>query len=186
MAVAGDVLQGKFRIERMLGRGGMGNVYLATDLESSRSVAVKELRPAAGDFFPPGAVRQFRMEAQLLHELRHPNLPQVLDFIEDGGRPFLIMEYIAGRTLDDVLLMDGPVTEARGLDWARQMCDVLAYLHACRPPIIFRDLKPSNVMLTDDGALKLIDFGIAKFFDAETGGATQTSVRGQVSRGYAA
>lgn len=183
----GHTLQERYQIVRTLGQGGMGAVYLATWLEHACPVAIKELRTEGPEgTFPPMAVRQFRIEAQILHGLEHPSLPRVHEFLEVDGCHYLVMDYIEGRTLDDVLLHEGEVDEARVLEWTRQLCAVLHYLHSCRPPVIFRDLKPSNVMLTADERIVLIDFGIAKFYDLAAGTGTHTAARGCLSPGFAA
>jgi serine/threonine-protein kinase len=111
------------------------------------------------------AISAFRREAQLLAAQDHSNLPSVADFFSEGGCHYLVMDFVEGETLESVLSRQAtPFSEAEVLDWASQLCDVLCYLHAQRPPVIFRDLKPGNIMLARDGRLKLIDFGIARFF----------------------
>jgi serine/threonine protein kinase len=132
-----------------------------------------------------GAVRQFRQEARMLNELHHSNLPRVHDFFEVDGKYYLVMDYVDGVTLED-LVQPAPIDEARVLSWAEQLCSVLGYLHGHNPPIIFRDLKPANIMVSSDGQIKLIDFGIAKNFDTRTGLGTQTFVRGAGTPGFAA
>ncbi|HEY3998936.1 MAG TPA: protein kinase, partial [Candidatus Xenobia bacterium] len=130
-------------------------------------------------------VEQFRREAQMLHLLQHDNLPRVHDFFEEGGRHYLVMDYIQGVTLEETIRFE-PASEAQVLGWSQELCQVLDYLHTHSPPIIFRDLKPSNIMLGDDGGIKLIDFGIAKDFDVDTGRGTRTTVRGAGTPGFAA
>lgn len=101
----------------------------------------------------------------MLALLNHPNLPQVTDYFTERGKHYIVMEFVEGETLEDYLDRRGPpVSEAEARGWAAQLCDVLGYLHRQQPPVIFRDLKPANVMLTPDGQLKLIDFGIARFY----------------------
>jgi hypothetical protein len=107
----------------------------------------------------------FNQEATLLSQLDHPNLPQVIDFFEDQGRAYLVMEFIWGESLEKrISAANSPLLEREVLQWAIQICTVLEYLHSRRPPIIFRDLKPSNVMVTNAGLVKLVDFGIARTY----------------------
>ena len=113
------------------------------------------------------ALAQFRLEAQILHSLEHPGLPRLYDFFEDDGKQYLVMEMIRGSTLESVVSRN-PVSKAQALRWLHELCSVLHYLHTHDPPVIFRDLKPTNVMLTIDGHIKVIDFGIAKVWDART------------------
>ncbi|MHB2021572.1 MAG: protein kinase domain-containing protein, partial [Candidatus Xenobia bacterium] len=177
------ILHHRYRVDRLLGEGGMSSVYLATHLELDVRVAVKEMRPPPADRETMEAcVRQFRTEARVLSRLNHPNLPRVYDFFEAEGRYYIVMDYIRGSTLEDV----GTVSEAQALKWAGTLCDVLEYLHQNDPPVIFRDLKPANIMLGRDGTLWLIDFGIVKVFEQDKGALTETVLRGAVSHGFAA
>jgi serine/threonine-protein kinase len=184
---AGRVLASRYRVVRPIARGGMGAVYLAADTRlDDAQVAVKEMssvyRPGDTDAFAQ-AVSEFRREAALLARLSHPNLPRVIDRFEEEGKQFLVMEYVEGQTLRQALAERGgraTLDEAR--DWATQLCAVLGYLHSQSPPIIYRDLKPTNVMLRPDGRLALIDFGIARFY--KPGQAADTAIYGTV--GYAA
>jgi tRNA A-37 threonylcarbamoyl transferase component Bud32 len=160
-------LRGRYLILKNIGQGGMAAVYLAHDLREGRSVALKEM---SQDGLPPDELREalesFESEARLLTHLRHPNLPRVYETFSEQGRHYLAMDYIAGETLEQRQQRAGgaALPEAEVLGWARQICDVLTYLHGQRPPVIFRDLKPANIMLTADGQIKLIDFGIARVF----------------------
>jgi len=164
---SGMLLQGRYRIERPLGGGGMGTVYLAEDSRlGGRRCAVKQLSEST---IPPAersqAIADFQREAQLLAHLDHPGLAKVSDFFAKGSEWYLVMEYVTGETLETVAQRRaGRVSEVEATVWALQLCDVLAYLHGRNPPVIFRDLKPGNVMLTPEGHIKLIDFGIARFF----------------------
>jgi serine/threonine protein kinase len=170
---AGTVLSERYRIVGVLGRGGMGAVYLVEDRQLyGKYWALKELLERFSDEIERAeAIAQFRHEVQILVTLRHPNLPQVVDAFEAGGRQYLVMEYIEGQTLKQVL--DGApgkrLPEEHVLSWAAQICDVLDYLHHHDPPVIFRDLKPDNVMITSQGQVKLIDFGVARLFDPAKG-----------------
>jgi serine/threonine protein kinase len=162
------VLNGRYRIQGLVGSGGMGAVYKAIDTGlGGRIVAVKEMSDK--DLSPQEiteAAEAFQQEAHLLANLHHPHLPGIHDHFTDGGRWYLVMDFIEGETLRKFLLQRGapglPVEEVLRL--ADQLCDVLTYLHTHNPPIIYRDLKPSNIMVTSSGHLYLIDFGIARLF----------------------
>lgn len=179
------LLDGRYLITKTLGRGGMGAVYQALDRRLDNIlVAIKEMSTGA---LGPGklqdAIVAFKREAKILINLRHPALPRVIDFFSEGDeRWYLVMDYIEGETLEEVASRRGQIPEAEVLNWTKQLCDVLEYLHSHHPPIIFRDLKPSNIMLTTDGDIKLIDFGIARHF--KPGLTSDTSVYG--SAGYSA
>ena len=163
-----SILAGRYTVIRKLGRGGFGAVYLAVDSRlSGKQWAVKELSGAAQLNLADRhkAVEAFKHEATMLASLHHPNLTKVVDYFEDNGKHYLVMDYVEGDTLTD--LVDGrstPFPEQQVLEWAEQLCNVLYYLHNRAEPIIFRDLKPANIMLGRDGRLRLIDFGIARLF----------------------
>src|SRR6266487_3423009 len=169
---------GRYKIEKSLAAGGMGAVYRAIDTRfDDEPCAVKEmLDDFQSDVDRSQAVDWFKREAKLLLKLNHPCIPRVRDFFVEGGRHYLVMDFIEGRTLGDVLEKEGNVIGANGArgiaedrvrSWAQQTCSVLGYLHRQSPPIIFRDLKPSNIMVTERDEIKLIDFGIARTFQAQ-------------------
>lgn len=162
------VLQGRYVIEQKLGQGGMGSVYRARDLRlSTVAWAIKEMSQAqiTGPLELQEARAAFQREAELLAGLSHPGLPKVVDHFEQDGKAYLVMEFVPGDSLLAVARREGlPLPLPRVLDWARQICEVLDYLHHRPTPIIFRDLKPANVMLTPEGRIKLVDFGIARIF----------------------
>jgi serine/threonine protein kinase len=169
------VLNSRYMILQTVGQGGMGAVYKAQDMKRRSIVAVKEMSLS---MVPPDeqerALRNFETEARMLGALHHPNLPAFTGRFTDADRHFLVMEFIDGQTLEALLERNnGPFSERRVLGWARQLCDVLAYLHSQPRPIIFRDLKPGNIMVTRDGRIKLIDFGIARFFRHASSADTQ-------------
>ncbi len=158
-----------------IGHGGMAAVYQAKDLKHDAICAIKEMSLSS---VPPHehaqAMQNFLAEATILSRLNHSNLPAFTDFFTEGSRHFLVMEYVEGSTLEDLLERNGePFSERRVLGWARQLCDVLEYLHSQQPPVIFRDMKPGNVMLRRDGRVKLIDFGIARIFRHSSSRDTQ-------------
>jgi serine/threonine-protein kinase len=179
------VIRGRYVIGRQLGKGGMAAVYQATDLAVPGAVwAIKELSALT---LSPGdqqqAVAAFRREVQFLSALKHPCLPKVVTNFEDAGKHYLVMEYVDGRSLEEMLEgMTAPFPESQVLFWARQLCSVLDCLHTQNPPIIFRDLKPGNIMIDRAGQVKLIDFGIARHF--RPGKASDTEPMG--TPGYAA
>ena len=161
------LLHKRYVIQRTIGQGGMGAVYQAKDIKRhGATCAIKEMSLS---MVPPDeqaqAIQNFKIEAKILWGLNHPNLPSFTGFFSENQRYFMVMEYIDGLTLEELLERNrAPFSERRVLGWARQLCDVLEYLHSQNPPIIFRDMKPGNIMLTRNGHIKLIDFGIARFF----------------------
>ncbi len=167
----------RYKIDKLAAAGGMGAVYRAIDTRFNRPCAVKEMLDEFHDEADrKQAVEWFEREATLLLDLNHPCIPRVRDFFVEMGKHYLVMDFIEGRTLNDVLEKDSNVvgvngargiTEARARSWGQQVCSVLAYLHRQTPPIIFRDLKPSNIMVTDKDDIKLIDFGIARTFQSK-------------------
>lgn len=185
MLNSGDVLQSRYRLVRMIDSGGMGTVYLAEDTRlPGRRCAIKEMSPIPLALHERNwAIQSFRQEAQMLAQLQHPGLTAVTDFFPERGCWYLVMDYVDGVTLAQQLAKAGgrlPLDQA--IDITRQLCKVLAYLHAQSPPVIFRDLKPGNIMLTSQGQVKLIDFGIARFF--KPGKTQDTRLLG--TPGYAA
>ena len=174
----------RYIIVRLAGRGGMSAIYQAVDLQRERQrVAIKEMSLENLDAIErQDALARFQQEAHLLETLDHPNLTRIYDAFSENGRSFLVMDYIEGKTLLQLLQESGkPLPVEQVMHYAEQLCDVLIYLHQHNPPIIFRDLKPTNVMATRDGHVYLIDFGIARFF--KEGQSQDTTVLG--SPGYA-
>ncbi len=161
------LLGNRYQLEARIGQGGMGAVYKAADTRfNNRSVAIKEMSRAG---LTPSRIQEaedaFERESRLLADLVHPNLPRIYDYFTEEERSYLVMDFIEGETLEEYLEHKGggPVNLEQALDWGMQICDVLSHLHTHQPPIIFRDLKPSNVMLSN-GHVYLIDFGIARIF----------------------
>jgi serine/threonine protein kinase len=163
---AGQMLDGRYRVHKVLGQGGMGRVYLANDTRlANRPVAAKEMIIGDG-IAEKKAIEDFAREARVLAALAHPGIPNVIDYFAENNRHYLVMEFVAGGDLQGMLDKLGPggkLPETRVLRWARQMLDVLSFLHSQAPPIIYRDLKPGNIMIDKDGRAMLIDFGIARF-----------------------
>ena len=166
----GTTLVNRYLIQGIVGVGGMGAVYCARDLHFPnviKRVAVKEMVNTARDpRIHTTIVRNFEREANILATLNHPAIPRIYDYFSHNERSYLILEFIEGKDLEAILSeTQGFLSEAQVLDWALQLCDVLTYLHNYKPePVIFRDMKPSNVMLSNHGNIMLVDFGIAKTF----------------------
>ncbi|HEY3994287.1 MAG TPA: WD40 repeat domain-containing serine/threonine-protein kinase [Ktedonobacteraceae bacterium] len=164
-----EVLHQRYRLLHQLGTGGFGSVHQAEDLQlGKRLVAVKEMSTRTNLSAQENAEAEaaFKREALLLADLMHPNLPRIYDHFSEGGRWYLVMDYIEGVTLEEYLAHtpDGSLPLSEALDMGLQLCDVLDYLHTRQPAIIFRDLKPLNIMRNAAGHLYLIDFGIARHF----------------------
>ena len=168
-AVLKTVLEGRYQLERKLGSGGMSTVYLARDLRFDtveRWCAVKEMVNSAQEVQTRRLNQEnFQREANILASLNHPAIPKVFDFFSQESRSYLVMEFVEGTDLEEVWTRTrAPLSPNDVVNWALQICDVLEYLHGQSPPVIFRDVKPSNVMLTGQERVMLIDFGIAKVF----------------------
>jgi serine/threonine protein kinase len=163
-----SLLQDRYRITQLVGQGGMGAVYLANDTRfSSKVCVVKEMLDHFSD--PEQretAMQNFYREADLLANLKHNSIPEVFDRFTEANRHYIVMEYINGSDLEARINEQGkPFDDKSVIGWAIQVCDVLSYLHHQKPPIIFRDMKPANLMLTNFGKIYLVDFGIARFFN---------------------
>jgi WD40 repeat protein len=186
LLVYNHLLKQRYRITGQVGKGGFGAVYKAADLQfGNRLVAIKEMSQSG--LSPQElveATEAFKREALLLAGLTHPNLPRIYEQFTDIGRWYLVMDFIEGETLEEHLskVKGGKLPVEKVLEIGVQLCMVLEYLHMRQPPIIFRDLKPANVMLTAYGHIYLIDFGIARHF--KPGQAKDTTALG--STGYAA
>src|SRR5713101_4032438 len=165
----GTILDGKFKIVQVLGEGGMGTVYRVEQVgKPGYFRAVKEL------LIPPNtsaeerktAIERFDKEIDLLFNLKHPRIPSMILNFQERGNYYFVMEFVPGRSLDKMLEDNkGPLDEERVIRWMMQVCEALSYIHSRTPPIILRDLKPGNVMVTPEGDVQLIDFGIARRFD---------------------
>src|SRR4030066_151519 len=166
----GDVLLNRYAIQSVLGVGGMGAVYCARDLHFPnvvKRVAVKEMINLARDqVIHDTIIRNFEREANILATLNHPSIPRIYDYFSQDDRSYLIIEFVDGKDLEAILLDSKDFfSEAQVVNWAIELCDVISYLHNNKPePIIFRDIKPSNIMINQHGHILLVDFGIAKTF----------------------
>lgn len=180
----GDTLKDRYHIRRFISRGGMGSIYLAEDLRlEGRLCAIKEVRLDSS--LPPDTRdqtrQQFQREANVLARLDHPNLPKVSDIFTEGRSDFLVMDYVPGKDLRTLMIEARQrkefLAEREVLSWAKQICDALIFLHSQDPPILHRDVKPSNLKLNPNGMVKLVDFGLVKIL--ATDDATITIVQGR-------
>ena len=181
MLEIGSLLDGKYKILNKIGQGGMSIVYLAMNEKANKQWAVKEMRKEKNRNYE--VMKQSLItETNLLKELKHPYLPSIADIIENDDTIIIVMDYIEGRPLSDILLEEGTIEEDKVVDYAIQLCDVLDYLHSQNPPIIYRDLKPANIMLKPDGNITFIDFGTARKYNYDS--VSDTTCLGTI--GYAA
>lgn len=179
------ILRERYKITNVVGQGGMGSVYRAEDLRlPGRLCAIKEVQPDphANPELIAQAQGQFLQEASILAQLDHPNLPKVSDFFTDNGRDYLVMDYVPGKDLkqllDEATANSLSLTEATVRDWGLQILDALIYLHNQNPPVLHRDIKPANIKLTPDNRIKLVDFGLAKLL-ATDDARTVTVIQGR-------
>lgn len=181
MLEIGSLVDGKYRIIDKVGQGGMSVVYMARNERANKTWAIKEVRKDGTQNFE--VVKQgLIVETDMLKRLNHPHLPSIIDVIDGEGSFLIVMDFIEGKTLSDVLKEYGAQPQESVIDWAKQLCDVLGYLHSRHPAIIYRDMKPSNVMLKSDGNVVLFDFGTAREY--KTASLEDTTCLG--TRGYAA
>lgn len=181
MAEIGSVIDGKYEILTKIGQGGMSVVYLAMDTHLNKQWAVKEIRKKGNGKRDEVVVNSLLAEANMMKRLDHPSLPRIVDIIDNGVTIYVVMDYIEGESLDKVLAEYGAQSEELVIGWAKQLCDALSYLHKQKPSIIYRDMKPANVMLKPEGNIKIIDFGIAREYKEQN--LSDTTVLG--TKGYA-
>lgn len=186
MLQIGALVDGKYKVLNQIGQGGMSIVYLAINERANKTWAIKEIRKEGGRDFE--VVRQGLIaEINILKELKHKYLPSIVDIIDEGPSFLIVMDYIQGKSLKEILrealVSKGlPIGLADVISWGKQLCDVLGYLHTQPEPIIYRDMKPANVMLRPEGEISLIDFGAARIF--KSGNSEDTVCLG--TPGYAA
>ena len=181
MLEIGSLVDGKYKILSKVGQGGMSVVYMAINEKANKTWAVKEVRKDGVLDFE--AVKQGLVaETDILKKLNHPNLPSIIDVIDTEDSFIIIMDYIQGNSLNKALKEYGAQPQEYVIEWAKQLCDVLGYLHSRQPAIIYRDMKPANIMLKPDGNITLIDFGTAREFKEKN--LADTTCLGTV--GYAA
>ncbi len=161
MLEIGSLIDGKYKILNEVGHGGMSVVYLAMNERANKQWAIKEVRKDGVKDFE--VVKQSLVaETNMLKKLSHPSLPDIVDVIDEDDRFLIVMDYIEGNSLKTALQEYGAQSQKNVIKWAKQLCDVLGYLHSQNPPIIYRDMKPANIMLKPDGNVVLIDFGTAR------------------------
>ena len=182
MAAIGQIIDDKYEILKLIGQGGMSRVYLAMDRRLNKQWAVKEIEKRARDRNNEIVVQSAIAEANLIKQLDHPAIVRIVDIIDNGTVIYIIEDYIEGETLNTILERNGAQPQDLVVDWAKQLCSALEYLHTRTPPIIYRDMKPANVMLKPDGSIKVIDFGIAREYKEQSLGDTVS----MGTRGYAA
>ena len=182
MLQIGSVVDGKYRLLSEIGHGGMSVVYLAINERANKTWAIKEVRKDGGN--DSEVVQQGLIaETEMLKKLHHPHLPSIVDVIDNQDSFLIVMDYIEGKSLQSILNHNGPQKKEHVIEWAKQLCDTLGYLHSRTPAIIYRDMKPANVMLNPDGKnVTLIDFGTAREYKMQSVG--DTTWLG--TRGYAA
>lgn len=182
MAYLGEIIDGKYEILRELGRGGMSIVYLAMDKRLNKQWAIKEFRKDKDDESRKIALEALLKEANIMKKLDHPTLPRIVDIIDLTGTIYIVMDYVEGESLNKVLDAYGAQPQDAVIEWAKQLSEVLDYLHTREPAVIYRDMKPANIMLKPDGTIRLIDFGIAREYKEGSTGDTESIG----TRGYAA
>lgn len=175
--LVGALLDGRYQILQRLARGGMATVYRATDMRLSRVVAVKVMHEGLGE--DDDFTRKFDREARSAAKLSHPNVVSVFDQGHDAGRPYIVMEYVAGCTLRNLIARDAPMPPERALELIDLMLSALAAAHG--GGLVHRDIKPENVLISDRGQLKVADFGLARAITSQTATATQGVLIGTVS-----
>ena len=181
MLEIGSIIDGKYKILNKIGQGGMSVVYLAMNERANKQWAIKEVRKSGVN--QDQVVEQSLLtEVEIMKHLNNPHLPSIIDVIDRDDTFLIVMDYIEGKSLDHWLKKDGAQPQEKVVEWAKQICDVLGYLHSRKPPIIYRDLKPANVMLKPDGQIMIIDFGTAREFKETS--IEDTSCLG--TQGYAA
>lgn len=194
MLESGAVLRERYEIVGLVGQGGMGAVYKANDLRlSGRICAIKEILPemlsrvGSYEMSTDQTIEQFYQEASVLARLDHPNLPKVSDYFSQEGREYLVMDYVEGRDLHEVLgeakRQAKSLSESQVLAWATQLLDALDYLHSQDPPVLHRDIKPGNIKVTPQGRVKLVDFGLVKVMQPDDS-RTVTVVQGRGTAAY--
>lgn len=189
MAEVGNIIAGKYEVVRLIGEGGMSRVYLAMDINLNKQWALKEIKPSSNPVEQDIVTESLVTETNMIKQFDHPALPRITDLVNEDGVLYVVMDYIEGEPLSRILKEQGPQSQLDVIDWGKQLCDALDYLHTRTPPVIYRDMKPSNVMLKPDGTVKIIDFGIAREYREEQADPSQkklddTTMLG--TKGYAA
>jgi len=180
------LIDGKYQVLTELGEGGMSRVYLAHDTRLNKQWAIKEIKKTGNPEKDEIIVQSFIKEANMMKQLDHPFLPRIVDIVNEHDSVYVVMDYIEGRSLARILEEYGPQPQESVIDWMLDLCVALDYLHTRTPPIIYRDMKPANIMLRPDGTVRIIDFGIAREYKVTAPGERidDTTILG--TRGYAA
>lgn len=168
MAETGKIIQGKYEILKLIGKGGMSRVYLAMDQNLNKQWAIKEIRKQEHNKNNEVLIQSAMAEANMIKKLDHPSLPRIVDIIDKEDVIYIVMDYIEGEPLSNILSTHGALPQDLVIHWAVELCQVLGYLHTQTPSIIYRDMKPANIMLQPNGNIKLIDFGIAREYKKES------------------
>lgn len=188
MAEIGQIIDGKYEILTLIGKGGMSKVYLARDQRLNKQWAIKEIQKNARDENDEAVSQSAIAEANMIKALDHPYIVRITDIIELEDVIYIVEDFVEGQTLGEILAKEGPQPQERVIKWAIQLCEALEYLHTREHPIIYRDMKPANVMLRTEGdnwendKIKIIDFGIARTYKEDN--IEDTKSLG--TRGYAA
>ena len=177
----GDILDGKYRILALIGKGGMSKVWLAMDTNINKEWAIKEIDKNSVEYKKTVNEDKTLSEIEIMKKLDHPSLPRIVNVIDTSDTIYVIMDYIEGETLLKVLEAYGPQDQDMVAGWMLDVCDTLDYLHHQDPPIIYRDMKPSNIMLSQEGKIKIIDFGIAREFKGDRDDTLPLGTRGYAS-----
>ena len=168
MATIGQVIDNKYEVLKLIGQGGMSKVYLAMDKHLNKQWAIKEIQKKARDKNNEVVVQSAIAEANMIKQLDHPAIVRIVDIIETSEVIYIIEDYIEGETLNSIIENNGAQPQELVIEWAMQICEALEYLHTRKPAIIYRDMKPANIMLKPDGNIKIIDFGIAREYKEQS------------------
>lgn len=183
MLEAGTLIKGRFKVTGLLSKGGMSLVYNAIDQTDGKHLVIKEaIRRQTKD--DQTMEQSLVIEGNMLKKLSNPHLPKIYDVIEDYDHIMIVMDFVDGQSLDKVLAQYGAAPAEQAIDWAIQICDLLFYLHSQLPPIIYRDMKPANVILQNDGVIRMIDFGTARTWKGDSDRTSDTVMIG--TEGFAA
>ncbi len=161
MLEIGQILDNKYEVQKLIGEGGMSRVYLSKNTRLDYMCAIKEIKNELNDSY------EFKCEVDILKNLNHKGIPRILDFFDEDGSYYIVEDYVEGKTLKELIALKGYLKMETIYEIADKLCDIMIYLHSFKPPIIYRDLKPSNIMITPKGEVKLIDFGIARIYKPE-------------------
>lgn len=182
MINTGDILHGKYEIGNLAGEGGMSKVWFAKELSNNKLWAVKDIDKTSMKFKSMANPDGTLTEVEIVKDLNHPFIPRVNDVYEDDTSIQIVMEYVKGKSLKEVAEAAGPIDEKHVVEWAKDMAEIFIYLHTREKPVIYRDLKPGNVILKKDNQIRLLDFGIAVLADPVT---HEAKTRPMGTRGFA-